>query len=112
MSGCIDRSSLVGTWRQVDSAWAVVMVFAGDGRCDMEIPTPDLAGSAMSFRELAGDWVLEDERLRLTFRTGSANAWTEGEIEYVVVECGERLGLRGAEDVAGEVDYLERVDRT
>jgi hypothetical protein len=88
------------------------MILAGDGRCEMEVPTPDLAGHATSFRALVGDWVLEDDRLRLTFRTASANAWTEGEVEYVVVECGERLGLRGAEDVAAEVDYFERVTGT
>jgi hypothetical protein len=107
----IDASALVGTWKLVDPVRPGVWIFAADGRCEMEVPKPDLAGYAMSFRAIGGEWVLEGDRLRITLRFTGESAGAESDLEYLVAEFGERLGLRGVGDKVGEVAYFERLGR-
>jgi hypothetical protein len=109
MSERIDRSALLGTWTQVHPPQLAVFIFGPDGGFELKVAAPHLAGQATHSRTIGGDWSLIGNRLQTTFSVSTPNSWAESTLEYVVVECGERLRLRGSDDDAEGIMEFERV---
>jgi hypothetical protein len=109
MSEDVTPGSLVGVWTQVNPGQSTVLILSADRSFELECPAPDLAGQPMSSRAFGGEWTLTGNRLHLTLRVTSRSCTTEAEIEYVVIDCGERLRLRDLETDETQILEFERL---